>query len=126
MRQRDLTSTLNIYETKAGPPIQNVLHFLVLLCAKVVPSVISIPRLTVTIVHASPADLARLFANLALYRSAICTLYMTSSVQCYGICVGEYVCRCVHMYVCWLLPSNQSFYTRIAGYRRGVGDHRVG
>ena len=28
--------------------------------------------------------------------------------------------------ICWPLPSNQSFYRQIAGYRMGVGDHRVG
>ena len=28
--------------------------------------------------------------------------------------------------ICWLLPSNQSFYRQIAGYQRGVGDRRVG
>ena len=31
-------------------------------------------------------------------------------------------CNCI----CWPLPSNQSFYRQIAGYRMGVGDHRVG
>ena len=30
------------------------------------------------------------------------------------------------MYVCWSLPSNQSFYRQIAGYVRGVRDPRVG
>ena len=29
------------------------------------------------------------------------------------------------MYVCWPLPSNQSFYRQTAGYQRGVGDHRI-
>ena len=27
---------------------------------------------------------------------------------------------------CWPSPSNQKFYTQIAGYQRGVGDHGVG
>ena len=31
-------------------------------------------------------------------------------------------CNCI----CRPLPSNQSFYRQIAGYRMGVGDHRVG
>ena len=26
---------------------------------------------------------------------------------------------------CWPSPSNQSFYRQIAGYQRGVSDHRV-
>ena len=30
------------------------------------------------------------------------------------------------MCVCWLLPSNQSFYKQIVGQVNGVGDHRVG
>ena len=29
-------------------------------------------------------------------------------------------------FICWPSPSNQSFYRQIAGYQRGVGDHRVG
>ena len=28
--------------------------------------------------------------------------------------------------ICWPLPSNQSFYRQITGYRRCVGDHSVG
>ena len=35
-----------------------------------------------------------------------------------------FLCACLHM--CWQLPSNQSFYTQIAGYGMGVGDHMVG
>ena len=35
---------------------------------------------------------------------------------------GSSVCMCV----CWLLPSNQSFYKQIVGQVNGVGDHRVG
>ena len=33
-----------------------------------------------------------------------------------------YICMCI----CWPLPSNQSVYRLVAGYWRGVGDHRVG
>ena len=29
-------------------------------------------------------------------------------------------------HICWLLPSNQSFYRQIARYRRPVGDHSIG
>ena len=32
----------------------------------------------------------------------------------------------MHMYICWSLPSNQTFHAKIASYRRPVGDHRVG
>jgi hypothetical protein len=31
-----------------------------------------------------------------------------------------------HIVICWLSPSHYRFYRLIAGYERGVGDHRVG
>ena len=50
-----------------------------------------------------------------------------------------YACKCMYMYmkliltfdnvICWPLPSNQSYNSyirKIAGFQRGVGDHRVG
>ena len=37
----------------------------------------------------------------------------------------ECVCVCVCMCVCWPLPSNQSFYRQITGYKMGGGDHVV-
>ena len=48
--------------------------------------------------------------------------------------IGEWSRNCSHVtqctdariVFCWPLPSNQSFYRQIAGYQRGVGDHRVG
>ena len=37
-----------------------------------------------------------------------------------------YTCMHLASSNCWPSPSNQSFYRQIAGYQRGVGDHRVG
>ena len=48
-------------------------------------------------------------------------------VQCVYvyICMCVCVCVCVCVFVCLPLPSNQSFYRLIAGYRIGVGYHKV-
>ena len=40
--------------------------------------------------------------------------------------VSVHCVRALCVCVCWLLPSNQSFYRQIAGYEMDVGDHRVG
>ena len=55
-----------------------------------------------------------------------CEVYMHTYMYMY-MYKQDYIhthrCTCT---CCWLLPSNQSFYWQIAGYRRGVGDHWVG
>ena len=35
-----------------------------------------------------------------------------------------YAFKWLCIFTCWPSPSNQSFYRQIAGYQRGVGDHR--
>ena len=53
--------------------------------------------------------------------------YHTKAVcYCAFLCVG-YVSDNHHsVAICWPLPNNQDLYRQIAGYRMGVGDHRVG
>ena len=53
----------------------------------------------------------------------VCVCVYVYMYVCVCMCVCACVCVCV--YVCWLLPSNKSFYRLITGYRRGVGDLSV-
>ena len=41
------------------------------------------------------------------------------------ICKFTLLERQLHVHLLAIVPSNQSFYRQIAGYQRGVGDHRV-
>ena len=57
-----------------------------------------------------------------IYHVSCCTqVHTTYYIASFQSLLSYLVCVCV----CWPLPSNQSFYRQIAGYQRGVGNHRV-
>ena len=64
-----------------------------------------------------------------LYHPQCRCVHMFIDVKSNASIVSRVYCMnaCTHPYnaICWPLPSNQSFYRQIAGYQRGVGDHRV-
>ena len=63
-------------------------------------------------------------ASLSLFLPPTVHVSLLISPCAMHIYTYMYIDTCKH--ICWPLPSNQSFYRQVAGYWKGVGDHRVG